>query len=138
MWHLAIPLITSVLDKVIPDPQAAADAKLRALEMAQRGELAQLDAEVKLASGQMEVNKAEAGSGDAYTSRWRPTIGYIIGGALAFQYLINPLLLWASAFFAADIKPPQIQLDDHLWELMLGMLGLAGWRTLDKVKGAAK
>lgn len=129
-----IPAVASIIDKLIPDPHAAAEAKLKALEMAQKGELAELDAAVQLAAGQLEVNKAEASSGDAFTSRWRPTIGYVLGAALAFQYLLNPLLMWANAVFGWAVSTPNIVIDDHMWELVLGMLGLAGWRTLDKIK----
>lgn len=57
MWQLLIPALAQLFDKVIPDPQAAADAKLKAMELAQRGELAALDADMKLALGQMEINK---------------------------------------------------------------------------------
>jgi hypothetical protein len=39
--------------------------------------------------------------------------------------------------FNTGVEPPNIALDEHLWELILGMLGMAGWRTLDKVKGKA-
>lgn len=134
MLPMLIPLITGVIDKILPDPQAAAEAKLRALEMAQKGELATLDADMRLALGQIEINKAEA-SGDSYKSGWRPTIGYVCAAALAWVYIINPVLIWAVAIFAPGTNIPNIAIDDHLWELMTGMLGLAGWRTLDKVKG---
>lgn len=138
MWQALIPAVVSVIDKVLPDPQQAAEAKLRALDLAQKGDLAQLDADMRLALGQMEINKAEATTDDKYTRRWRPTIGYVLGAALAFQYLINPLMLWVAALSGADIRPPQILLDDHLWELMAGVLGMAGWRTLDKRAARAK
>jgi hypothetical protein len=36
-----------VLDKVLPDPGAKAEAQAKLMEMAQRGELAQLEAQVK-------------------------------------------------------------------------------------------
>lgn len=39
----------STLDKIIPDPQQAADAKFKVLELAQKGELAVLDADMRLA-----------------------------------------------------------------------------------------
>lgn len=132
MWQALIPGVVQIIDKLIPDPAQAADAKLRALELAQRGELAALDADLRLALGQMEVNKAEAATDDNYTRRWRPTVGYVLGAALAFHYLINPLMLWAAALSGWDVRPPQITLDEHLWELMAGVLGMAGWRTFDK------
>lgn len=135
MLQLLIPAVTSLLDKVIPDPQAKAEAQLKMLEMAQKGELAALDADMKLALGQLEVNKVEASSEDSYTKRWRPTVGYILCAALAFQYVVNPLIVWYAAVWMPTLTPPSIGLDDNLWELMFGVLGLAGWRSLDKIKG---
>lgn len=137
MWNLLIPAITTVLDKVLPDPQAAADAKIKLMTLAQNGELAELDAVKQMALAQLDVNKVEAASSDPYTSRWRPTIGYVLAAALTFQYLLNPLITWGAAIWAPGITPPAIGLDDHLWELMFGVLGLAGWRSLDKIKGKA-
>jgi Holin of 3TMs, for gene-transfer release len=62
IWQALIPVIGTVLEKVLPDPQASADAKIKLMELAQKGELAVLDAETKLALGQLEVNKVEAGT----------------------------------------------------------------------------
>lgn len=128
-----IPLVGTVLDKLFPDPQVAADAKVRVMEMAQRGELAALDADVKLAMGQMEVNKTEAASGNSYASSWRPTIGYICAVGLAYNFLIYPLALWGSAIWFPEVKPPVLA-TENLMELVIGMLGLAGLRTFEKVR----
>lgn len=129
-----LPLIGDVLDRVLPDPQATADAKLKAFELAQNGQFAELEAAVKLSVAQTDVNKAEASSEDAFTRRWRPAIGYVIVAALAFQYVVNPLLAWAVVLLELKVTPPAIKMDEHLWELIIGMLGLAGWRSLDKRK----
>lgn len=129
-----IPILGPLIDKLvdrIPDPNERAREK-------QRIESELLAAATAQQSQQAEINKVEAASADPYTSRWRPTIGYVVGAALAFHYILNPLILWGAALFGSDIQPPNISLDDHLWELILGMLGLAGWRTLDKVKAGAK
>lgn len=135
MWNVLIPAVTAILDKVIPDPQAAADAKLKALQLAQTGELAELTAVKELALAQLEVNKAEAASSSPYVSGWRPTIGYVLAAALCFQYIINPLILWGAAIAGSSITPPDIQIDEHMWELIFGVLGLAGWRSFDKRNG---
>lgn len=135
MWTALIPLLGTVLEKVLPDPQAATDAKIKLLEMAQKGDETLLSFAEKMSTAQNEVNKAEASSGNVYAASWRPTIGYVIAFALAFHYIINPLLMWAAVSFGSEITPPNIALDDQLWELIMGMLGMAGWRTLDKIKG---
>lgn len=124
-----------VLDRVLPDKAAREAAQLELLKLQQAGQLEEMKADLQLQLAQTDINKIEAGSTDKYTSRWRPTIGYIISAALAFQYVLNPLILWGAAFSGLNITPPNIGLDDHLWELITGMLGLAGWRTLDKING---
>ena len=133
MWAALIPIISSVLDKIFPDPKTAAEAKVKVMEMAQRGELAALDADVKLAMGQMDTNKAEADSGNVYASSWRPTIGYICAAGLAYNFIIHPLLLWGVAVGHVQIVPPPL-VSDNLMELVMGMLGLAGLRTFEKVR----
>jgi hypothetical protein len=131
-----LPLITSVLDKVLPDATAAADAKLKALELAQRGELAVLDADTRLALAQLEVNKVEAGT-DLFRGGWRPAVGWVCVLGLGYQLVLRPLLPWAVKVCGADVPDlPSID-TETLMVLLTGMLGLGGLRTFEKVKGRA-
>lgn len=135
MWQALLPIVTSVLDRVIPDPVAAADAKLKALELAQRGELAALDAETKLALGQLEVNKVEAG-GDLFRGGWRPAVGWTCAGGLFYQLLARPVLGWVAVNAWGWSTPPALEMDTLL-TLLFGMLGLGAYRTVEKIKKAA-
>lgn len=67
-----VTALLPLLDKILPDEKAKDAAKLEALKMAQNGELAQLDAGVKLALGQVEINKVDAQSGNWLAQSWRP------------------------------------------------------------------
>lgn len=134
MWQLLIPAITQVLDKIIPDPQAAADAKLKALELAQKGDLAALDAELRLALGQIEVNKAEAAT-DTFRGGWRPAVGWVCVVGLGYQFILQPLLPWLVALFGAQVPPLPAIDNETLMVLLTGMLGLGGLRTIERVKG---
>lgn len=136
MWQLVIPAITQVLDKIIPDPQAAADAKLKALELAQKGDLAALDAELRLALGQIEVNKAEATT-DMFRGGWRPAAGWVCVVGLAYQFVLQPVLPWLVALFSAQVPPLPAIDNESLMALLMGMLGLGGLRTVERVKGKA-
>lgn len=136
MWQLVIPAITQVLDKIIPDPQAAADAKLKALELAQKGDLAALDAELRLALGQLEVNKAEATT-DMFRGGWRPAVGWVCVVGLAYQFVLQPVLPWLVALFGAQVPPLPAIDNETLMVLLTGMLGLGGLRTIERVKGKA-
>ena len=136
MWPLVIPAITQVLDKIIPDPQAAADAKLKALELAQKGDLAALDAELRLALGQLEVNKAEATT-DMFRGGWRPAVGWVCVAGLAYQFILQPVLPWLVALFGVQVPPLPAIDNEALMILLTGMLGLGGLRTFERVKGKA-
>ena len=134
MWTALIPLIGTIVEKVIPDPQAAADAKLRMMELAQKGELAVLDADLKLAIGQIEVNKAEATT-DMFRGGWRPAVGWICAAGLAYQFILQPVLPWLVALFGAQVPPLPAIDNETLMVLLTGMLGLSGLRTFERVKG---
>lgn len=122
-----------IIDKIIPDPELKAKAQLDLMRLQQEGQFKELEASTQIALGQIETNKAEAASGDPYSARWRPTIGYICAIGLGYNYLIYPLLLWIAAYYRPEFTPPPL-LDQNLMELVLGMLGLAGLRTIEKMK----
>ena len=117
-----IDLATVAINKIWPDKSAA--------------EAAQLAAAVAIVQGQLDTNKAEAASPSAFTSGWRPAIGWVCAAALAFQYVGRPLLAWGGIVSGHQF-PPLPGIDDNLWQLMLGMLGLGGLRSFEKVKGVA-
>lgn len=135
MWAALIPIIGTLLDKILPDAQASAEAKIKLIELAQKQDTEVLNAITKITEATAATNTAEASSEDKYTSRWRPTIGYVLGITLGYTYVLGPVLQGIAAIWYPEANVPSIKLDDNLWELMIGMLGLAGWRTLDKIKG---
>lgn len=116
-------LATTIIGKIWPDKTAQ--------------EQAQLAAAVQIVQGQLDINKAEAANPSALTSGWRPGIGWVCALALFFQYVGRPLLAWGGIVTGHQF-PPLPGIDDNLWQLMLGMLGLGGLRTYEKVTGAAK
>jgi hypothetical protein len=135
MWQALIPIISSVMDRVLPDPAAAAEAKLRVLDMAQQGELAQLAADTELAKAQLEVNKAEAESTDFWRGGWRPGVGWTCCAGLAYTFLLRPLLPWFAVVAGLEV-PPLPELDTGtLLTLLGGLLGLGGMRTAERLKG---
>lgn len=136
MWTAIIPVLGTIFDKLIPDPGQAADAKLKVLEMAQRGELAVLDADMRLAMGQMEVNKAEATT-DLFRGGWRPATGWVCVFGLAYQFIAQPILPWVVTLFGATVPPLPAIDNETLMVLLTGMLGLGGLRTFERVKGKA-
>lgn len=92
-----------------------------------------LDQQLDIA--QTDVNKAEAGNPSLFVAGWRPAIGWVCAAALGYQFMLYPLLGWfAVAVFGVHEAPPKLNLDD-LFPLIFGMLGIAGMRSFDKLKG---
>lgn len=131
-WDLlggVVDTVGKLIDKVIPDRAAADAAKAELLRL-------QVNGELQLALAQLQVNTEEAKSASAFTSGWRPFIGWVCGAALAYQYLIRPIAVSVAAYF--NVALPAVGLDENLWQLLFGMLGLGAMRSYDKVKGTAK
>jgi hypothetical protein len=120
---------SKVLDRVLPDPAQQAAAKLELMKPQQNGELAQI-------TGQMEINKVEAASSSLFVSGWRPSIGWICGAGFAVQFVIGPLAEWGSALAGHPVKFPQMD-TGTMMPLLLGMLGLGGLRTAEKLADKA-
>lgn len=100
-------------------------------------ERAQMAAALTIVQGQLDANRAEAASPSAFTSGWRPAIGWVCGAALAMQYIARPLVAWVGIVTGHPL-PELPWIDDNLWELMLGLLGLGGLRTFEKTRGVAR
>lgn len=127
-----------VLDKIFPDPAQRDAAKLELLKLQQTGELAQLAAETDLAKAQLAINQAEASSGDKFSARWRPFIGWVCGIAFAYVLVLQPFLIFCFAA-AGHVIPTLPNIDSDLlgWALG-GILGLGTMRSVEKVKGVTK
>ena len=129
MWQAIIPLIGSLIDKAIPDADAANKAKAELAMMQAKGEL-------DLMLGQIEINKVEAQHSSVFVSGWRPAVGWICAAALGYEFIAMPLFAWASLNFGWQ-SPPHLVMDG-LMELVLAMLGVAGLRTFENYKGVAR
>ena len=118
-----------VMDRLWPDPVQAAAAKMELFKMQQSGELAQM-------AGQLDINKAEAANPSVFVSGWRPFIGWVCGSGFAIQFVIGPIAEWGSAVYGHPVKFPQMD-TGTMMPLLLGMLGLGGLRTAEKLADKA-
>lgn len=134
---LLLPIVKEVIGKVIPDPQAAAEAKLRAAELVQKGEMAYLDADVKLALAQIDVNKVEAAQPGIFKGGWRPAAGWICVFGLVYP-ILRLLLPWALQVFGVQGVPELPPLDTSEYIMMLGgLLGVGTMRHRERIAGKA-
>jgi hypothetical protein len=97
--------------------------------------------EAELIKGQLEINKAEAQHKSIFVAGWRPAIGWVGASAMAYQFILYPLLTWiwswaqAKGLLPANLAPPPTLPADALWVIISGMLGIAGMRSFDKFRG---
>lgn len=131
--------ITDLVDRFVPDPAQKAQAALDLQKLVTDREVAAVQAAADVAKAQIGVNAAEAQGNDRYSARWRPTAGWVCVGALAYQYVVAPLLTWATGIAgvmigAAIPAAPQLNMTDLL-PVLIGMLGLGVQRTIERTQG---
>ena len=88
----------------------------------------------ELISIQTKINEIEAGHRTVFVAGWRPFIGWVCGIALAYNFVIRDLFIWV---LKPQDVPPALQME-HLMTVLLGMLGLGGLRTYEKIKDKVK
>lgn len=94
----------------------------------------ELDAIAEQMQGQMEVNKIEAAHPSVFVAGWRPFTGWSCGFILVFAYGIHPILTWILAIFSPETIPPPQTGAAEIMPVLLGMLGIGGLRTYEKLK----
>lgn len=130
---MALDPVTAVLDiggklidKLWPDPAQRDAAKLQLLSLQQSGELAQI-----------AVNQEEAKNSSVFVSGWRPAIGWVCGAACSWNWIGLPI-----AKFVLELQGHHVPLSpadlSEMMPVLMGMLGLGGLRTIEKMNGVAK
>ena len=131
VWTALIAPVTSLLDKFIEDK----DQKNKlAHEIATMAEKQAHEANMM----QAETNKEEAQHRSVWVAGWRPFIGWVCGVALAWHFVLSPVVLFIAAWF--NVVLPTLPVFDmgSLMTVLMGMLGLGGLRTFEKTKGLTK
>jgi len=140
MLPALIPFIGPVLDKLvglIPNQQEREKARAAAeLELAK---LDQKTLETLLAvdSKQIEVNIEEAKSSNFFVSGWRPSLGWVCSAAFTWTYVLQPITIFILTAVGHPVDLPKIEFGE-MSAILMGMLGLGGMRTFEKMKGVAK
>ena len=122
--------VTGLLDKFIEDKDQKNKLAHEISTMAERH--AQ-----ELAKGQLEINKAEAQSRNIFVAGWRPWIGWTCGVAMAYNYVIHPIMIFVLAQLDYLVALPALDLGEMM-PVRMGMLGLGGLRSFEKYKGISK
>lgn len=141
----------ALIDKFVPDPQKKLEHQTRLTEIAQKGDLAELEGYVTLMTGQLEINKAEAQHPSKFIAGWRPAVGWTCAVSLFLAFVPKALIvtfLWAAQAImmlkgcnpptcdvTTFILPPFPELGlGEIIGLLMGMLGMGAMRSFDKLK----
>ena len=110
-----LPIVGDVLDKIIPDPAAQAEAKLKLMELAQKGEFTEMTTKA-------DIIKAETTSESWLAQSWRPIMMLTFGALIVARWL---------GYAAPGISQEEIL---KLWNIVeLGLGGYVIGRSVEKV-----
>lgn len=122
MIQALLPIIGSVLDRVLPDEKTNAEAKQRLTEMAFKGEMQQLENDMQITLAKAGIIKAEAASQHWLAANWRPLLMLTFGGLIVARWFG-----WA----APNLAPEEYI---ALWDIVeLGIGGYVIGRSVEKV-----
>jgi hypothetical protein len=137
VWLTLIPAISNLLDKLIPDPEAREKAKLELIKSERAADLQELQLTLSADQMQADINKEESGNSSIFVAGWRPFIGWVCGVAFAYHFIVQPMLAFILAAMGIKVELPIFDMQT-LSTVLMGMLGLGGLRTLEKVRNVSK
>lgn len=127
MWPALIPFLGTIIDKIFPNAEDAQKAKLELLKI-------QADNDQK----QLEVNAKEAENTNLFVSGWRPFIGWVCASIFCYNFLLQPLIVFIITITSHPIQNiPHLETGE-IMPVLLGLLGLGGLRSYEKINGVAK
>ena len=131
MLQSLIAPVTGLLDKFIEDKD---QKNALAHEISTMAEKHAHEAAMQ----QILVNREEAKHKSIFVAGWRPFIGWTCGVALAYHFVLAPLIIFGIVWYGAAIPELPTFDMDSLMTVLLGLLGLGGLRTYEKQKGLTK
>jgi hypothetical protein len=122
------PVVNRLAD-MIPDPVAKAQAMQEIQEKL-------LAADAAVQQQQDQINAAEAANNNLFVSGWRPFIGWVCGIGLAWQVCFGSLFQWIANLCGSHVTPPIFD-TATCTGILVPLLGLGAYRTVEKLQGAA-
>lgn len=143
MNPLIVGGIVEAVGKVADDLFTSDKERLDAEVELRKVQVEEQKVEAGLVQGQLDINKEEAKHSSVFVAGARPAILWIGAISMAYQFILYPLMVWLWVFMQAkgwipmEISPPPILDTEALWVVVTGMLGIAGMRSVDKIKGVS-
>ena len=116
-------LVSTAIDKIWPDKSEQ--------------EKQQLAAQVAIVNGQLAINQEEAKNPSVFVSGWRPFIGWVCGLGCGWNWIGLPITSTIMTIAGHPVVLSMANLTEML-PLLLGMLGLGGLRTYEKINDVAR
>lgn len=129
--------VVQVVNKFIPDPQAQAQMQLELAKLKQAEDFKQIDAALQMTQQQTDINKAEATSGSLFIGGWRPACAWVCVTAFGYHYVAQPVAAFVLAACGVTVVLPAFDMGT-MTTVLMGMLGLGGMRSFDKLKGTSR
>ena len=133
LWDIPqmVTTVGQIVNKFVPDrdQQVKIEAELQAKL---------IEFEAQMSQAQNQVNAVEAGSPNLFVSGWRPCVGWVCAIAFAWQFVGQPFFSWVYILVTHQPAPVVPLQADALMTVLIGMLGLGGYRTFEKIKGVTK
>ncbi|TMO55559.1 hypothetical protein CWC18_20230 [Pseudoalteromonas aurantia] len=130
-------ILSSLFNPAIKDPIQTVGTILDELFTSEEEVLKQHILKARLveqsAQIQAKISELSASHRSVFVAGARPFLLWVCGFGFLFSFVVNPILQW----LWPEIGAPELPLEVML-ELTLGMLGLAGLRTIEKINGVAK
>ena len=122
------PVLGTVIDRLIPDKAEAAKVKMEI-----EAQTARVEADIQQSLLDLAKEDAKAGKGGY---RWGA--GWLCVISLGYAWIIRDMFLWGIAIAGLDVAPPPALPGEAQYSMLVGMLGLAGVRSYDLMKGSRK
>jgi hypothetical protein len=139
LWDSVITAGLEIINKVIPDPAAKAEAQLKLLQLQQEGAFKVMDNELAILKTQTDANIEQAKNPSVFVSGARPAVMWVGTFGLMYQWIIIPVATFFYTMYTGHplpVTPPDM--DPNLIMLIGSLLGIQiGARTYEKVKGVA-
>ena len=82
---------------------------------------------------QTKINEVEAQHRSMFVAGWRPSVGWGCSLAFAYHFVAFPIV----RTIYPEVEFPELD-TEPLFTVLMGMLGLGGLRTFEKLKGKTK
>lgn len=125
----------TIAERIWPDPIERAKEVRKLEELHQKGNLEELRFHVELMLGQMRVNEQQAKHKSIFVAGARPAAIWAGVFSLMWSGFVHPILTWVWAFSEISGDPPPLIESMVLGNIVAALLGVAGMRSYDGLKG---